>query len=163
MQVVKAGSQNLLILELEQELITQIVASAGFDCEVSESARAVTLALTARDRHSPLLLFDAADPSNVGWFKRCQFYVDGVTGRVLQTPLTVANRTEQGKLDPQSMRVQISKELPANFKLPGRQPVSERVVYGVVNDFLHALLHIGVGLCGHQVVKPLTGRKPQLG
>ena len=36
-----------------------------------------------------LLQFDVADPGHLGWFSRCQFYVDGRTGSVLEEPISV--------------------------------------------------------------------------
>ena len=54
--------------------------------------------------------------------------------------------------------MQINKELPANFRLPGKQPVTEQLVYSVLFNFLQALAQVGVGVCGNGVVKPLAGR-----
>jgi hypothetical protein len=45
-----------------------------------------------------------------------------------------------------------------HFRLPGRQPVSEKVLYGVLFSFLGALLNTGAGICGPGIVKPLAGR-----
>ena len=110
------------------------------------------------------MLFDAADPGNLGWFSRCQFYVDGSTGAVLQTPLSVANlRDRTGRTVPNALRLQIRKELPASFRLPGKQAVTEQMVYAVVYNFLNALLNTGVGVCGGSVVKPLAGRTEHVG
>ncbi|MGH8336517.1 MAG: hypothetical protein ACRETL_06820, partial [Gammaproteobacteria bacterium] len=95
----------------------------------------------------------------LGWFSRCQFYVDGGSGAVLQTPISVANQRDRGgHLLPHSVRLQISKELPASFRLPGKQAVTEQVVYNVLYNLLNALLNTGVGVCGGSVVKPLAGR-----
>jgi hypothetical protein len=160
MQVIQAGGKDLLLLELEPEVIGTLVSQVGFESELEDASRTLTLELHARDRQAPLLLFDAADPMNVGWFKRCQFYVDGTTGKVLQTPMMLGNVMLDDRPSPHSVRVQIAKEIPASFRFPGKQPVNERLVYGVVNDLLHALLHVGVGLCGNRVVQPLTGRRP---
>jgi len=114
----------------------------------------------ARDR----LLFDAADPGNLGWFSRCQFYVDGISGAILQTPLSLANqRDKAGRALPHAVRVQISKELPGTFRMPGRQPVSEQVIYAVLFNLLNALLNTGVGVCGGPAVKPLAGRTEAIG
>ncbi len=113
--------------------------------------------LTALDRTSPLLLFDAASPTNTGWFSRCQFYVDGTNGRVMQTPLTVANRREKnGKLNPQALRLQVSKELPLRYKLPGQTQVTEQSVYALIFNFLLSVANNGVGICGGRVVRPLS-------
>jgi hypothetical protein len=160
MQLMQAGKHEILLLDLEQDVVTNLASQAGFEFEVSETPRALTLELEAVDRSQPLLLFDAADPANTGWFRRCAFYVDGYSARVLQTPITVGNLYRNGAIVPTGIRLQLSKELPASFRFPGRQPVNERMIYGVLNDFLHALLQNGVGLCGTDaIVKPLIGRK----
>ena len=53
----------------------------------------------------------------MGWFSRCQFYVNGLSGAVLQTPLILANsRDAHGKLE-QAVRISLKKELPASFRL----------------------------------------------
>lgn len=159
MQVLQAGPHKLLLLELDSEFVSNIARQAGFEFKLEDTARTMMLELTAVDRQAPLLLFDAADPGNLGWFSRCQFYVDGSTGTVLQTPLSVANlRDRGGRPLPHAVRVQISKELPSTFRLPGRQAVTEQVVYQVLYNLLNALLNTGVGVCGGSVVKPLAGR-----
>jgi hypothetical protein len=159
MQIVQAGAHQLIALELDPESLRQVVTEAGLECEVGETSRALVLELSAPDREGPFLLFDASDPANTGWFSRCQFYVDGKTGAVMQTPFTVANQREpNGRPSPRALTLQIRKELPPHFKLPGRQAVSERVVYSVLYNFLQALLEVGVGLCGPGAVKALAGR-----
>jgi hypothetical protein len=111
-----------------------------------------------------LLLFDAADPGNLGWFSRCQFYVDGKNGAILQTPLSLANAKDRlGRAMPHSVKLQIAKELPGTFRMPGRQPISEQVVYAVLFNLLNALLNTGVGVCGGPTVKPLAGRSESVG
>jgi len=164
MQVLQAGSKQYYLLELDREFIENIARQAGFDFHLSEEPRRVVLDLTADARENPLLLFDAADPANLGWFSRCQFYVDGASGAVMQTPMHVANqRDHNGKTLPRALRIQINKEVPATFKLPNRAPVNENTVYAVLNHFLGALLNTGVGVCGGPVVKPLTGRTTSRG
>ena len=159
MQVVHAGQQKLIQLELEPDTLAGIARQAGFECHWEDGKRALALDLKASNRATPLLLFDAADPANLGWFSRCQFYVDGQTGAVLQTPMSVANLKDRaGRLLADSLRVQLSKELPANFRLPGRSPVTEHMVYAVFLSFLNALSQTGVGVCGGPVIKPLAGR-----
>ncbi len=159
MQLLQAGSHQLVLLELDADLLRQGAEESGFLCHVKELERSTVLELNAKDREGPLLLFDASDPSNTGWFSRCQFYVDGRNGSVLQTPFILANRLDaQGRPLPRSIDLQINRELPANFQLPGRQPVTEKVLYGVLFNFLSALQKVGVGLCGPMVVKPLAGR-----
>ncbi len=61
------------------------------------------------------------------------------------------------------MRLQIAKELPGSFRMPGKQPVSEQVVYAVFFNLLNALLKTGVGVCGGPTVKPLAGRTETVG
>ncbi|MBS1873333.1 MAG: hypothetical protein JSU00_08960 [Acidobacteria bacterium] len=159
MQVLQAGQHKLILLELDNDFVANLVRQAGFEFKLEDRQRALLLDLIANDRKSPLLLFDAADPGNLGWFSRCQFYVDGSTGAVLQTPISVANqRDRSGHTLPNSIRLQISKELPATFRLPGKQPVTEQLVYAVLYNLLNALLNTGVGVCGGGVVKPLAGR-----
>jgi hypothetical protein len=159
MQVLQAGAHKLILLELDQEFVTSIAKQAGFEYKIEDSERSLIIDLLAADRQAPLLLFDAADPGNLGWFSRCTFYVDGRTGSVLQTPIAVANlRDRSGHTVPNSVRLQISKELPATFRMPGRQPVTEQVVYAVLYNLLNALLNTGVGVCGGPVVRPLAGR-----
>jgi hypothetical protein len=163
MQVLQAGRHKLLLLELDPEFIENIARQAGFEFKLEDQERRVLLELSAEDRQSPLLLFDAADPANLGWFSRCQFYVDGVSGTVLQTPIQIANQHDRGgRALPHAIRLQINKELPATFRLPNKAPVTEQTIYAVLYNVLNALLNTGVGVCGGSVVKPLAGRtEPQ--
>ncbi|MCU0229515.1 MAG: hypothetical protein MUF01_17940 [Bryobacterales bacterium] len=157
MQVVHAGVEQLIVLELDVEFLENVARQAGFACVVHDEPRFVTLELTASERSSPLLLFDASSPTNTGWFSRCQFYIDGSSGRVLQTPLVVANRRERnGKVNPFALRLQIAKELPVKYKLPGHAQVTEQSMYALVFNFLLSVVNNGVGVCGGPVVKPLT-------
>lgn len=159
MQVLRAGEHKLLLLELDTEFIENIARQAGFEFRLDDQTRRVVLDLNAQGRQAPLLLFDAADPANLGWFSRCQFYVDGLSGAVLQTPIQLANqRDRSGRALPHSIRLQINKELPASFRLPNKAPVTEQMVYAVLYNFLNALLNTGVGVCGGDVVTPLAGR-----
>ena len=159
MQVLQAGQYKFMLLELDSNFVSSMVKDAGFEYRVEDSPKTLTLDLSAVERQAPLLLFDAADPGNLGWFSRCNFYVDGRSGAVLQTPMAVANlRDRSGRALPNSIRVQISKELPASFRMPGKQPVTEQMVYAVLYNLLNALLNTGVGVCGGPVVKPLAGR-----
>jgi hypothetical protein len=164
MQVLQAGQHKLLLLELDPEFIGNIIKQAGFEYTLSETERTVTLDINAPDRQGPLLLFDAADPGNLGWFSRCQFYVDGTTGLVLQTPIMVANQKDRsGHTLPNALRVQIAKEISTTFRLPGKQPVTEQMVYAVLYNLLNALMNVGVGVCGGRIVKPLAGRTETFG
>ena len=160
MQVLQAGRHKLILLEIDATTISAVVQQAGFDARLKESARSILLELTAEQRETPLLLFDAADPANLGWFSRCQFYVDGRTGGVMQTPLTVANKRDRaGRNVTNALRMRISKELPATFRLPGKQgPMTEQVCYAMLNNFLQALIRTGVAICGGNIVQPLAGR-----
>lgn len=164
MQVLEAGSNKYLLLELEPESIGSIARKAGFEYKIDDQSRVLSLDVSVADREAPLLLFDAADPANLGWFSRCQFYVDGKTGTVLQTPLRLANQHDKnGRALPHAVRLQIAKELPGTFRMPGRQPVTEQVVYAVLVNLLNALLNTGVGVCGGPTVKPLAGRTENIG
>ena len=164
MQVLQAGQYKLIFLELQPELVSNIARQAGFETRTKDTPRSIHLDLTAAGRQAPLLLFDAADPANLGWFSRCQFYVDGRSGSVMQTPMTLANRRDRsGKAQPNSVRLSISKELPATFRLPGKQPLTEQVFYALLFNFLNALTQIGVAVCGGPVVHPLAGRTESVG
>src|SRR5450755_1666206 len=159
MQVLDAGPNKYILLELDPEFVGNIARQAGFEFKIDDQRRVLSLELAANGRQAPLLLFDAADPGNLGWFSRCQFYVDGSSGAVLQTPLSLANQRDRlGKMQLNAVRVQIAKELPGSFRMPGRQPINEQVVYAVLLQLLNALLNTGVGVCGGPTVKPLAGR-----
>jgi hypothetical protein len=159
MQVLQAGRHKLILLEIDAATVSAVAQQAGFEARLKESPRSILLDLTAEQRETPLLLFDAADPANLGWFSRCQFYVDGRTGTVMQTPMAVANKRDRaGRNVSNALRLRISKELPATFRLPGKQPMTEQVCYAMLNNFLQALIRTGVAICGGGVVQPLAGR-----
>jgi hypothetical protein len=159
MQVLQAGRHKLILLEIDADTISAVAKQAGFESKLKESPRSLLLELTAEQRETPLLLFDAADPANLGWFSRCQFYVDGRTGNVMQTPMTVANKKDRaGRTVHNGLRLRIAKELPSTFRLPGKQPMTEQVLYAMLNNFLQALIRTGVAICGGSVVQPLAGR-----
>jgi hypothetical protein len=164
MQVLQAGQHKLIFLELEADTVAGIARRAGFETRMRDGQRYVQLDLAMRDREAPLLLFDAADPANLGWFSRCQFYVDGRSGAVMQTPITLANRKDRGgKPQRHAVKISIAKELPASFRLPGRQPLTEQVFYHLLFNFLTALTQNGVAVCGTGVVEPLAGRTESIG
>ena len=164
MQVLQAGQHKLIYLELESEMVANIARQAGFETKAKDGQRSIQLDLCAAQRQAPLLLFDAADPANLGWFSRCQFYVDGRTGLVMQTPMTLANKRDRcGRAHRNSVRLSISKELPASFRLPGRQPLTEQVFYHLFFNFLNALVRSGVAVCGSGTVEPLAGRTESVG
>ena len=164
MQMLDAGKHKMVLLELDLEEIQAMLEQLGFHYKIEERKRHLQLELLAIDRDSPLLLFDARDPGNLGWFSRCQFYVDGVSGNVLQTPIAVANVKDlTGHVIPNAIKVQLTKELPSEFKLPGKQLLSEEVVYKLLANFLMALLNVGVAVCGAGPVKPLAGRTDAIG
>lgn len=164
MQVLQAGTHKLIYLELEAEMVTNIARQVGFETRVKDGPRIMQLDVSAPGRNSPLLLFDAADPANLGWFSRCQFYVDARTGAVLQTPLSLANKRDRsGRVSPQAVRLSISKELPASFRLPGKQALTEQVFYSLLFNFLTALAQTGVAVCGAGVIRPLAGRTETIG
>ncbi|MDP9170096.1 MAG: hypothetical protein M3N54_05735 [Acidobacteriota bacterium] len=159
MQLLQAGNHKLILLELETETVTAVAQQAGFESRVKESPQSIVVDLTAEQRDTPLLLFDAADPANLGWFSRCQFYVDGRTGGVMQTPMSVANKRDRaGRNISNSLRLRISKEIPESFRLPGKQTLNEQVLYMMLTNFLQALTRTGVAVCGGSAVQPLAGR-----
>src|SRR5215475_7565372 len=164
MQVLKAGEHKLLLLELDTEFIENIARQAGFEFRLDDQTRRVVLDLNAQGRQAPLLLFDAADPANLGWFSRCQFYVDGRSGAVMQTPILLANKRDRaGRAARNAVRLVIAKELPANFRLPGKQALNEQVFYMLLQTFLRALTEIGVAVCGAGAVEPLAGHTETVG
>ena len=164
MQVLQAGQFKLIYLELQPVTIANIARQAGFETKSKDSQRSIQLDLSAPERQAPLLLFDAADPANLGWFSRCQFYVDGRSGSVMQTPMTLANKCDRsGKAQQNSVRLAICKELPASFRLPGQQALTEQVFYNLLFNFLNALTKTGVAVCGTGVVQPLAGRTESVG
>jgi hypothetical protein len=164
MQVLQAGTHKLIYLELQPDMVTSIARQAGFETRAKDGPRVLQVDLVARDRQSPLLLFDAADPANLGWFSRCQFYVEGRSGAVMQTPMSLANKHDRsGKVQRHAVRMSIAKELPATFRLPGKQPLNEQVFYHLLFNFLNALTETGVALCGGGVVQPLAGRTETVG
>ena len=164
MQVLQAGLHKLIYLELEPETVASVARQAGFDTKAKDGQRTIQIDLTAPGRQAPLLLFDAADPANLGWFSRCQFYVDGRSGAVMQTPIHLANKRDRsGHVTRNAVRLVISKELPANFRLPGKQPLTEQVFYALLLTFLNALMQTGVAVCGSGAVEPLAGRTETIG
>jgi hypothetical protein len=164
MQVLQAGQFKLIYLELQPVMIANIARQAGFETKSKDSQRSIQLDLSAPERQAPLLLFDAADPANLGWFSRCQFYVDGRSGLVMQTPMTLANKRDRGgNAQQNSVRLAIAKELPANYRLPGQQPLTEQVFYNLLLNFLNTLTKTGVAVCGAGVVQPLAGRTESVG
>lgn len=160
MQVLLAGRHKFILLELDAATLAAVAEDSGFDASIKETDRALTIELTRDQRESPLLLFDAADPANLGWFSRCQFYVDGRSGSVMQTPISLANKRDRGgkHLNAYALKLRIAKELPAEFRLPGRQPMTEQVFYALFNNFLQALTRTGVAVCGGPGIQPLAGR-----
>jgi hypothetical protein len=153
MQVLQAGQHKLILLE-----------QAGFEVKTEDTPRSLILDLNAPGRQAPLLLFDAADQANLGWFSRCQFYVEGRSGNIMQTPLTIANqRDRSGRAMPDAVRLRIAKELPSTFYLPGKQAVTEQVVYALLYNVLGALTKTGVAVCGGPVVQALAGRTEGIG
>ena len=164
MQLLQAGQHKFIYLELQPEMVASIARQAGFETKAKDSPRIIQLDLSVPVNQGPLLLFDAADPSNLGWFSRCQFYVDGRTGSVMQTPMTLANKRDRGgKAHVNAVRLTICKELPATFRLPGNQPLTEQVFYHLFLNFLNALTKNGVAVCGVGSIQPLAGRTETVG
>lgn len=157
MRILQAGDQQLLGLEPEREVLENLVSQAGFDCEIQESGRQVVLEVAPTSPNDPILLFDAVHPANLGWFSRCRFYVDGFSGAVLQTPLTVANCRDAEGQALHRLRIALSKELPTSYRVPGHDQVSEQIVYTVLYNLLVALRETGVAVCGGSGVEPLAG------
>jgi hypothetical protein len=77
----------------------------------------------------------------------------------MQTPISIANKRDRsGRNLSNGLRVRIAKELPASFRLPGRQPLTEQVLYAMFGKLLEALVKSGVAVCGGNAVQPLAGR-----
>jgi hypothetical protein len=147
---------------LERDLIVQVAEQAGFTCKITESPRALVAEL-------------AADLAKALYCFRCRR--SGESRLVLAmsvlrrrraapsaTPFVLANVTDRsGRVSGTAVRLQVIKELPAGFRLPGRQQVSEQLVYSVLASFLAALMQTGVAICGGTVVKPLAGRTEATG
>ena len=149
----------MIALEPEHEVVRNIASEAGYQCTIQEEERQLVVQVKPRSAKASIRLFDASDPANLGWFSQCQFYVDGLSGSVLQTPLALANcRDGQGRLLPM-LRISVSKEMPASFRLPGRRPVNEQLVYALFHNFLAALKDGGVAICGKGAVSPLATRE----
>jgi hypothetical protein len=53
----------------------------------------------------------------------------------------------------------LAKEVPENFRLPGKQPLNEQVIYGLLFNLFQALQQVGVAVCGGPVFQPLSGRR----
>ncbi len=159
MHYVEARGQKFVALEPDHATLRSLSEQAGFVCEIAELDRQLVLELRPSNPQQPFVLFDAADPVNLGWFSRCQFYADGLSGKVLQTPLTISNIREDGRVRPDRLRVSLSTELPAGFTLPGGQTVSEQVVYSLLFNLLTALHENGVAVCGRGSVEALTGNR----
>ena len=82
----------------------------------------------------------------------------------MQTPMSLANKRDRsGHVSQSSVRLTISKELPATFRLPGQQPLTEQVFYHLFLNFLRALVETGVAVCGAGSVQPLAGRTESVG
>src|SRR3974377_2109792 len=117
MQLLQAGQHKFIYLELQPEMVASIARQAGVEPRAKDSARTIHLDLAPPVNQGPLLLFDAADPANLGWFSRCQFYVDGRTGSIMQTPMMLANKRDRGgKAQLYAVRLIINKELPVTFR-----------------------------------------------
>ena len=157
MRYLQAGEQQLVALEPDHDTLRQLVQQAGFGCEIIKEQRRVILEVRALESSGPLLLFDASDPANLGWFSRCQFYVDSVSGVVLQTPLLMSNCFDGDQLSRDRVRISMATELPVGFRLPGKRNLTEQVVYALLFSLISALKETGVALCGSSGLRPLTG------
>lgn len=159
MHYLEARGQRLVALEPDEATLRSLAEQAGYSCEVQAYDRQVVLRLSPSNPQESFVLFDAADPANLGWFSRCQFYADGLSGKVLQTPFTLANSRVGGRVQSNSLQVALLTELPASFTLPGHQNVSEQVIYSLLFNLLTALRENGVAVCGRGSVEPLTGSR----
>jgi len=103
---------------------------------------------------------DVVDPEGATLGKLQEVYYDKGT----QTPILLANKRDRsGHASRNAVRLVISKELPANFRLPGKQALNEQVFYMLLQTFLKALTEIGVAVCGVGSVEPLAGHTESIG
>ncbi len=159
MKYLQAGEHRLVALDPDHEALSQIAQETGYSCEIIKERRSIIMHVTAIDFPGPLLLFDASDSANLGWFSRTQFYVDSISGVVLQTPILLANTFDGNKILRDSVKLTLTTELPAGFRLPGRRSLTEHVVYTLLYNLLTALRDTGVAICGKSGIRPLTGIK----
>ncbi len=157
MRYVQAGEQRLVVLDPDYQTLHQLAQQAGYSCQITKHSRRVLLEVQMLEANGPLLLFDASEPANLGWFSRCQFYVDSISGVVLQTPLVISNCKKGDDIDRERLRISMATELPVGFRLPGKRVLSEQVVYAMLYNLLGALRTTGVALCGRSGLEPLTG------
>ena len=68
MQLIQAGKHQFVVLEFDHDLLRQGAQETGFEIEIDDQPRVLNVLLRAPGRDSPLLLFDASDPANTGWF-----------------------------------------------------------------------------------------------
>lgn len=163
MRYLQAGQDQLIGLEPDHEMVRSLCEQAEFSCEIRETDRLLIAEVRPASGEEPLLLFDAADAANIGWFSRCHFYVDGFSGCVLQTPLVLANVMTRNGEPANALHVGLRKELPTGFRLPGKQALTEPVIYALMHNFLVALRESGVAVCGGGSVRPIAGGKRVLG
>jgi len=164
MQVLQAGRHKLIYLELEPETVASIARQAGLKHGRATDSAASSWTWRPGSANRRCSSSTPADPANLGWFSRCQFYVDGRSGAVMQTPITLANKKDRsGKTQRHAVRLSITKETPGQLPLPGRQPLTEQVFYHLLFNFLAALTQTGVAVCGAGVVEPLAGRTESVG
>ena len=96
MQVLQAGQHKFIYLELQPEMVASIARQAGFETKAKDSPRTIHLDLSAPVRHGPLLLFDAADPANLGWFFPRPLFRGG-RRRKNQTPENAGDQAPPGR------------------------------------------------------------------
>lgn len=158
MRYLQAGERRLLALDPDNDMLQHLVTQAGYTCEIVAERRRISIEVVTKESSGPLLLFDASESANRGWFSRCQFYVDSVSGVVLQTPLVLSNCFDGDELKRDRLRISVSTELPAEFRMPGKRAMSEQVVYSLIYNLLTALRETGVALCGSTGLLPLSGK-----
>ncbi len=158
MRYLQAGERQFVALEPDDDTLRQLVHQAGYSCTIITEPRRIGLEVVALESTGPLLLFDASESANLGWFSRCQFYVDALSGVVLQTPLVLSNCFDGDGLQRDRLRISVATELPAEFRMLGKRAMSEQVVYALTYNLLVALRETGVALCGSSGLLPLAGQ-----
>ena len=134
MQVFNAGQHKLLLLELDTEFISNIAKQAGFEFKLEEGAAKLD-ARTHRPRQAGSAAAVRCGRSRQPWLVLAMPILRRRKHRRRPPDAHLASPTKRigaGGRCPTVIRLQIAKEIPANFRLPGKQPVNEQMLYAVL-------------------------------
>jgi len=148
-----SGQHKLLLLELDLDLVTTIAKQAGFEVKSEDTARSLVLDLNATGRQAPLLLFDAADQAKPRLFSRCQYYVEGRTGVIMQTPITLAISATATDARFPTQSPENRKRIALQFSAARKAGHHEQIIYALLQSVLGALTKTGIAVCGGPVVQ----------